>query len=205
MLYAWGFLCVSVPKHPVCCGAGQGTITSLSNRRVYFRWTFTVLLLKTFTIIEKTQTDHVLFRCYATVWLCPDLMWSVTSRYLFFTVHIPKCFRPSCYTECTLQMTKMCALSFPFISLSLSPSLCFFLSFSLPLSVFQAPDLITAFDEHRVSLNFKFGVLYQREGQVNNWNAGRSLEALNSSTCLLYITSHMFSLSFTVDRGGHTL
>lgn len=30
----------------------------------------------------------------------------------------------------------------------------------------QAPDLITAFDEHRVSSNFKFGVLYQKEGQV---------------------------------------
>lgn len=72
-------------------------------------------------------------------------------------------------------------------------------------SVFQAPDLITAFDEHRVSPNFKFGVLYQREGQVNNWNAGRRLEALNSSTSLLYITAHIFSLSFTVDRGGHTL
>lgn len=55
-------------------------------------------------------------------------------------------------------------------------------------SVFQAPDLITAFDEHRVSPNFKFGVLYQRAGQVNNWNAGRSLEALNSSASLQYLS-----------------
>ncbi|XP_060905227.1 rap1 GTPase-activating protein 1 isoform X2 [Labrus mixtus] len=29
----------------------------------------------------------------------------------------------------------------------------------------KAPELITAFDEHRVSPNFKFGVLYQKEGQ----------------------------------------
>lgn len=36
------------------------------------------------------------------------------------------------------------------------------------LSVFfKAPELIMAFDEHRVSQNFKFGVLYQREGQVH--------------------------------------
>uniref|UniRef100_A0A087Y3T5 Si:ch1073-90m23.1 n=1 Tax=Poecilia formosa TaxID=48698 RepID=A0A087Y3T5_POEFO len=33
------------------------------------------------------------------------------------------------------------------------------------VSYLKAPDLITAFDEHRVSSNFKFGVLYQREGQ----------------------------------------
>lgn len=198
MLYAWGLLCVSVPKHPICCGAGQGTITSLSNRRVYFRWTFIILLLKAFTIIEKQQTDHVLFRCYATVWLCPDLMWSVTSRYFFFTVHIPKCFRPSCYTECTLQMTSkpwdnfdtnVCSLLPLYLSLSLPLSLSLLLSFFLSsLSVFQAPDLITAFDEHRVSPNFKFGVLYQRAGQVNNWNAGRSLEALNSSASLQYLS-----------------
>ncbi|KAG9344930.1 hypothetical protein JZ751_009470 [Albula glossodonta] len=30
---------------------------------------------------------------------------------------------------------------------------------------YKAPELITAFDEHRVSQNFKFGVLYQKEGQ----------------------------------------
>ncbi|CAJ1062474.1 rap1 GTPase-activating protein 2 [Xyrichtys novacula] len=30
----------------------------------------------------------------------------------------------------------------------------------------KAPDLITAFDEHRVSPNFKFGILYQKEGQL---------------------------------------
>lgn len=32
----------------------------------------------------------------------------------------------------------------------------------------QAPELITAFDEHRVSPNFKFGILCQKEGQVRN-------------------------------------
>ncbi|XP_056901958.1 rap1 GTPase-activating protein 1 isoform X2 [Takifugu flavidus] len=31
----------------------------------------------------------------------------------------------------------------------------------------RAPELITAFDEHRVSLNFKFGILCQTEGQVS--------------------------------------
>uniref|UniRef100_W5MP53 Si:ch1073-90m23.1 n=1 Tax=Lepisosteus oculatus TaxID=7918 RepID=W5MP53_LEPOC len=30
-----------------------------------------------------------------------------------------------------------------------------------------APELIAAFDEHRISENFKFGVLYQREGQLS--------------------------------------
>ncbi|KAM9723969.1 rap1 GTPase-activating protein 2 [Menidia menidia] len=34
------------------------------------------------------------------------------------------------------------------------------------VSYLKAPDLITAFDEHRVSPNFKFGVLYQRDGQL---------------------------------------
>lgn len=35
----------------------------------------------------------------------------------------------------------------------------------------QAPELITAFDEHRVSPNFKFGILYQKEGQVRGTGA----------------------------------
>ncbi|KAI1885812.1 hypothetical protein AGOR_G00207640 [Albula goreensis] len=34
------------------------------------------------------------------------------------------------------------------------------------VSYLKAPELITAFDEHRVSQNFKFGVLYQKEGQL---------------------------------------
>ncbi|KAM4601330.1 rap1 GTPase-activating protein 1 [Polymixia lowei] len=34
------------------------------------------------------------------------------------------------------------------------------------VSYLKAPELITAFDEHRVSPNFKFGILYQREGQL---------------------------------------
>ncbi|XP_040900157.1 rap1 GTPase-activating protein 2 isoform X2 [Toxotes jaculatrix] len=33
------------------------------------------------------------------------------------------------------------------------------------VSYLKAPELITAFDEHRVSPNFKFGVLYQKDGQ----------------------------------------
>uniref|UniRef100_A0A673AF82 Rap1 GTPase-activating protein 2-like n=1 Tax=Sphaeramia orbicularis TaxID=375764 RepID=A0A673AF82_9TELE len=35
------------------------------------------------------------------------------------------------------------------------------------VSYLKAPDLITSFDEHRVSPNFKFGVLYQKDGQVS--------------------------------------
>ncbi|KPP64165.1 rap1 GTPase-activating protein 2-like, partial [Scleropages formosus] len=35
-----------------------------------------------------------------------------------------------------------------------------------PVSYLKAPELITAFDEHRMSQNFKFGVLYQKEGQL---------------------------------------
>uniref|UniRef100_A0A3B5MNC0 Rap-GAP domain-containing protein n=1 Tax=Xiphophorus couchianus TaxID=32473 RepID=A0A3B5MNC0_9TELE len=38
-------------------------------------------------------------------------------------------------------------------------------SLTLTSFILQAPDLIAAFDEHRVSSNFKFGVLYQKEGQ----------------------------------------
>ncbi|XP_063054275.1 rap1 GTPase-activating protein 2 isoform X2 [Engraulis encrasicolus] len=34
------------------------------------------------------------------------------------------------------------------------------------VSYLKAPELIAAFDEHRVSHNFKFGVLYQKEGQL---------------------------------------
>ncbi|XP_026226350.1 rap1 GTPase-activating protein 2 [Anabas testudineus] len=34
------------------------------------------------------------------------------------------------------------------------------------VSYLKAPELITAFDEHRVSPNFKFGILYQKEGQL---------------------------------------
>ncbi|KAF1388068.1 hypothetical protein PFLUV_G00086410 [Perca fluviatilis] len=33
------------------------------------------------------------------------------------------------------------------------------------VSYLKAPELITAFDEHRVSPNFKFGILYQKDGQ----------------------------------------
>jgi len=39
----------------------------------------------------------------------------------------------------------------------------------LPLSFIpQAPELITTFDEHRVSPNFKFGILYQKNRQVRH-------------------------------------
>ncbi|XP_019948567.2 rap1 GTPase-activating protein 2 [Paralichthys olivaceus] len=34
------------------------------------------------------------------------------------------------------------------------------------VSYLKAPELITAFDEHRVSPNFKFGILYQKDGQL---------------------------------------
>ncbi|XP_076010960.1 rap1 GTPase-activating protein 2 [Genypterus blacodes] len=35
------------------------------------------------------------------------------------------------------------------------------------VSYLKAPGLITAFDEHRVSPNFKFGILYQKDGQLS--------------------------------------
>ncbi|XP_062393768.1 rap1 GTPase-activating protein 2 isoform X2 [Sardina pilchardus] len=34
------------------------------------------------------------------------------------------------------------------------------------VSYLKAPELIAAFDEHRLSHNFKFGILYQKEGQL---------------------------------------
>uniref|UniRef100_A0A3Q1JLG0 Rap-GAP domain-containing protein n=1 Tax=Anabas testudineus TaxID=64144 RepID=A0A3Q1JLG0_ANATE len=54
-------------------------------------------------------------------------------------------------------------------SVSLFPNIPSAVELAKPMSLLffiQAPELITAFDEHRVSPNFKFGILYQKEGQL---------------------------------------
>lgn len=60
----------------------------------------------------------------------------------------------------------------------------------------QAPELITAFDEHRVSPNFKFGILCQKEGQVGDFAAGvRDMAPRYDLSRLRLPVGH---------RGGHT-
>lgn len=61
----------------------------------------------------------------------------------------------------------------------------------------QAPELITTFDEHRVSLNFKFGILYQKEGQVWDLAAGvRDMAPRHDLSDGLHLS--------VGHRGGHT-
>ncbi|TNN02735.1 hypothetical protein fugu_010222 [Takifugu bimaculatus] len=67
----------------------------------------------------------------------------------------------------------------------------------------RAPELITAFDEHRVSLNFKFGILCQTEGQVSEEdilsNTGESEEFVE----FLSVLGETVQLQgFTGFRGG---
>lgn len=69
----------------------------------------------------------------------------------------------------------------------------------------QAPELITAFDEHRVSPNFKFGILYQKDGQVRNYieNAPHLYKLLKYGTVMIHSFSANIRL-FLVHGGGHT-
>ncbi|KAG9276311.1 rap1 GTPase-activating protein 2-like [Astyanax mexicanus] len=71
--------------------------------------------------------------------------------------------------ECSLHGTFSISL-FPQLptAVELAKMLCSNVSVSTfeVVSYLKAPELITTFDEHRMSQNFKFGVLYQKEGQL---------------------------------------
>ncbi|XP_024123577.1 rap1 GTPase-activating protein 2 isoform X2 [Oryzias melastigma] len=67
----------------------------------------------------------------------------------------------------------------------------------------KAPDLITAFDEHRVSPNFKFGVLYQKEGQLTEEDILSNKEESEEFKEFLSILGETVQLQgFTGFRGG---
>ncbi|XP_010883253.2 rap1 GTPase-activating protein 2 isoform X1 [Esox lucius] len=71
------------------------------------------------------------------------------------------------------------------------------------VSYLKAPDLITAFDEHRVSQNFKFGVLYQREGQLTEEDILYNNEESEEFQEFLSILGETVTLQgFTGFRGG---
>ncbi|XP_074540008.1 rap1 GTPase-activating protein 2 [Halichoeres trimaculatus] len=71
------------------------------------------------------------------------------------------------------------------------------------VSYLKAPDLITAFDEHRVSPNFKFGILYQKEGQLTEEDILSNNEESEEFKDFLSILGETIELQgFTGFRGG---
>ncbi|KAM4567737.1 rap1 GTPase-activating protein 2 [Fundulus diaphanus] len=71
------------------------------------------------------------------------------------------------------------------------------------VSYLKAPVLITAFDEHRVSSNFKFGVLYQKEGQFTEEDILSNNEESEKFRDFLSILGDTIQLQgFTGFRGG---
>ncbi|XP_036444690.1 rap1 GTPase-activating protein 1 isoform X1 [Colossoma macropomum] len=71
------------------------------------------------------------------------------------------------------------------------------------VSYLKAPELITAFDEHRVSQNFKFGVLYQKEGQLTEEDILSNNEESEEFKDFLSILGQTVKLrGFTGFRGG---
>ncbi|XP_061573045.1 rap1 GTPase-activating protein 2 [Cololabis saira] len=71
------------------------------------------------------------------------------------------------------------------------------------VSYLKAPGLITAFDEHRVSPNFKFGVLYQKDGQFTEEDILSNNEESEEFKEFLAILGDTVQLQgFTGFRGG---
>ncbi|KAM4580666.1 rap1 GTPase-activating protein 2 isoform 1-T1 [Odontesthes bonariensis] len=71
------------------------------------------------------------------------------------------------------------------------------------VSYLKAPELITAFDEHRVSPNFKFGVLYQKAGQLTEADVLSNNEESEEFKEFLSILGDTVQLQgFTGFRGG---
>ncbi|KAK1795491.1 hypothetical protein P4O66_010661, partial [Electrophorus voltai] len=71
------------------------------------------------------------------------------------------------------------------------------------VSYLKAPELITAFDQHRVSHTFKFGVLYQREGQLTEEEILSNSEESEEFKDFLCILGQTVKLrGFTGFRGG---
>ncbi|XP_042628708.1 rap1 GTPase-activating protein 1-like [Cyprinus carpio] len=71
------------------------------------------------------------------------------------------------------------------------------------VSYLKAPKIIMVFDEHRVSPNFKFGVLYQREGQLTEEDILSNNEESEEFLEFLSILGQTVKLQgFTGFRGG---
>ncbi|KAM7421023.1 hypothetical protein PAMA_015289 [Pampus argenteus] len=71
------------------------------------------------------------------------------------------------------------------------------------VSYLKAPELITAFDEHRVSPNFKFGVLYQKDGQFTEEDILSNDEESEEFKEFLSVLGETIQLQgFTRFRGG---
>ncbi|KAM6936580.1 rap1 GTPase-activating protein 1-like [Lycodopsis pacificus] len=71
------------------------------------------------------------------------------------------------------------------------------------VSYLKAPELITTFDEHRVSPNFKFGILYQKNGQFTEEDILSNTEESEEFKELLSILGETVQLQgFTGFRGG---
>ncbi|KAM3613892.1 uncharacterized protein V6R79_006707 [Siganus canaliculatus] len=71
------------------------------------------------------------------------------------------------------------------------------------VSYLKAPELITTFDEHRVSPNFKFGILWQRDGQFTEEDILSNNEESNDFKEFLSILGDTVQLQgFTGFRGG---
>ncbi|XP_042278894.1 rap1 GTPase-activating protein 2 [Thunnus maccoyii] len=71
------------------------------------------------------------------------------------------------------------------------------------VSYLKAPELITAFDEHRVSPNFKFGILYQKDGQFTEEDILSNNEESEEFKEFLSILGETIQLQgFTGFRGG---
>uniref|UniRef100_A0A8C2YWK9 Si:ch1073-90m23.1 n=1 Tax=Cyclopterus lumpus TaxID=8103 RepID=A0A8C2YWK9_CYCLU len=67
----------------------------------------------------------------------------------------------------------------------------------------KAPELITTFDEHRVSPNFKFGILYQKNGQFTEEDILSNTEESEEFKELLSILGETVGLrGFSGFRGG---
>lgn len=119
--------------------------------------------------------------CYLKV-ICSEMTWKIDTYFTYVTGGMPqvspKTIRMAqlntngCPKQCDSEQKGNTKNLMWFFSLCLSycdMSARFLWSSSLFNSLFflsQAPELITTFDEHRVSPNFKFGVLCQKDRQV---------------------------------------
>ncbi|XP_036394546.1 rap1 GTPase-activating protein 2 [Megalops cyprinoides] len=108
--------------------------------------------------------------------------------------------------ECTLHGVFSLSLFSQFPSaVELAKMLCDTVTVSTfeSVSYLKAPELITAFDEHRVSQNFKFGVLYQKEGQLTEEDILSNNEESEEFKDFLSILGETVKLQgFTGFRGG---
>ncbi|KAI2655127.1 Rap1 GTPase-activating protein 2 [Labeo rohita] len=82
-------------------------------------------------------------------------------------------------------------------------SVSLFQQFPTAVELAKAPEIIMAFDEHRVSQNFKFGVLYQRDGQLTEEDILSNKEESEEFLEFLSILGQTVKLQgFTGFRGG---